>query len=130
MVTTNNENRRSQRHSLSKITDAHNHFHFHLHVNDCRYEITDIQDVSISGVRIEMEALIPVGTPLTLTYQEDELEISIEAEVIWSEAGDERTQYQTGIKFCPLQGDLATLFFLAFRQQLDSFDQNRHQLQA
>ena len=130
MVTNNNENRRTQRYPLSKIADDHNHFHFYLHVNDCQHEITDIQDVSISGVRIVMEEQIPVGTPLTLTYQADDLDISIEAEVMWSEAGDERTLYQTGIKFCPLQGDLATLFFLAFRQQLDSFDQNRYPLQA
>jgi len=128
MVSSSREKRQSERHLTADKQTEHGRFCMYIH-NE-QYEITEIQDVSISGVKISVDTLLPEGTPLTLSYQDEELDILLESEVIWSELNIETEQFQAGIKFCPLQGDLATLFFLAFRQQLDLFDQNRLLQQA
>ena len=128
MVTSSSEKRLSQRYSTSDVTD--NNGRFHILVDDQPHEITDIHDVSITGVRILMETPLLEGSSLMLSYFANDLNMSIEAEIAWCELDDESGLFLTGIKFSPLQPDLSTLFFLAFRKQLDHFDQDRHLLQS
>ncbi|MBL1259423.1 MAG: PilZ domain-containing protein [Thiotrichaceae bacterium] len=122
------EKRVSERYPIVEV--AENSAAFHLSINDVSYEISDIQDVSVTGVRILMATPLSEGSLLTLSYLADDLEMSIEAKIIWSELDDESGLFLTGIRFNPIQTDLSTLFFLAFRKQLDRFDNGTHILQS
>ncbi|MCF6325289.1 MAG: PilZ domain-containing protein [Gammaproteobacteria bacterium] len=127
-MVTSSEKRVSERYLITEI--AENSGAFHLCINETSHEISDIQDVSVTGVRILMEMPLPEGSPAILSYQADDLEMSIETQIIWSELDDENGLFLTGIRFNPIQTDLSTLFFLAFRKQLDRFDKNIHILQS
>ena len=122
------EKRVSERHPISDV--AENSGAFHISINETSHEISDIQDVSMTGVRILMETPLLEGSTSILSYQADDLDMSIEAKIIWSELDDESGLFLTGIRFNPIQTDLSTLFFLAFRKQLDRFDRNPHILQS
>ena len=122
------EKRVSERHPISDV--AENSGAFHIAINETIHEISDIQDVSMTGVRILMETPLLEGSTSILSYQGDDLNMSIEVTIIWSELDDESGLLLTGIRFNPIQTDLSTLFFLAFRKQLDRFDRNTHILQS
>ncbi len=127
-MVTSSEKRISERYPIAEVAD--NSGAFHLLINEALHEISDIQDVSVTGVKILMEMPLTEGSQLTLSYQADDLEMSIETEIIWSELDDESGLFLTGIRFNPIQTDLSTLFFLAFRKQLDRFDKGPHILQS
>ncbi len=127
-MVTSSEKHVPERYLITEI--AKNSRGFHLYIHETSHEISDIQDVSVTGVRILMEMPLPKGSSATLSYQADDLAMSIETQIIWSELDDESGLFLTSIRFNPIQADLSTLFFLAFRKQLDRFDKNTHILQS
>lgn len=103
---------------------------FYILIDGTPYRIHHILDLSVTGVKLLLEQPVPEQRPLTLAYQSDDLNISIQVEALWSAHDAESGLFQTEIKFDPLQADLSTLFFLAFRKQLDTFDNNTRLLQS
>ncbi len=83
--------------------------------------ITNIRDVSISGVGLEMSRAFPVGEKLSLTYKDDDgFLININGTVAWCDS--ETDNHALGIEFEKQTGQDNSLFFLAIRKYIDDFD--------
>jgi len=128
MVTSNNEKYFSKKHAFTEITESSGRFYLHTHGEPD--EITNILDASLSGIRILLESPLAEAQRLILSYLAEDLNLAIEAEVIWSAFDSETGLFQTSIRFNPRQSDLCTLFFLAFRKRLENFDDDSRQLQS
>jgi hypothetical protein len=82
------------------------------------YTITQIQDVSLSGVGIETRYPLKPGELIVLKYRSSELQLSVEGTVAWS--NQIRPQvYSIGVSFLPDEKRHNAVFFLALRKYLD-----------
>ena len=82
--------------------------------------ITNIRDVSISGVGLELEQIIAKGETITLTYQSDDLTLKIQGHVAWCDANS--SPICIGVEFSREEPRDNMLFFMAMRKYLDDFD--------
>ncbi|MFQ5470261.1 MAG: PilZ domain-containing protein [Gammaproteobacteria bacterium] len=96
---------------------------FTLEVLDEEYEITEILDISLSGIGIEMPIYLDPGRPVKLFYEEDDLEIEVTGTVTWcSEDVSTTGGYRLGILFDYSYRDQNSMLFMAVRKFLDDFD--------
>ncbi|VAW85372.1 hypothetical protein MNBD_GAMMA16-1656 [hydrothermal vent metagenome] len=95
--------------------------------NKCS-EVTQVQDVSISGIGLDIKGgNYEPGYKLDLVFETEGLRISIVSVVRWVDKHEEKDFYRVGLEFATGQGDMTLLFFMALRTYLDSFDAVRHE---
>jgi len=100
---------------------------FFIIESDSTYsEVTHVQDVSISGIGLDMKEInYEPGYKLDLVFETEGLRISIVSVVKWVKKHKEKNFYRVGLEFAAGQGDMTLLFFMALRTYLDSFDATR-----
>jgi len=99
---------------------------FIIESNDKRSEVTNVQDVSISGIGLDMKGIdYEPGCKLDLVFEVEGLRIRIVSIVRWVDKHKEKDLYRVGFEFAAGQGDMTLLFFMALRTYLDSFDATR-----
>jgi len=100
---------------------------FIIEPNDKRSEVTNVEDVSISGIGLDMKGInYEPGCKLDLIFETEGLRISIVSIVRRVDKHKEQDLYRVGLEFAAGQGDMTLLFFMALRTYLDSFDATRY----
>lgn len=97
------------------------HNDFFIESDGQKHAISNIRDVSISGVGLELQQTHHKGDSVSLIYDSDDLQLTIQGTVMWSET-QANGQTAMGIQFDTHNGDDNTLFFMAMRKFLDEFD--------
>ena len=82
--------------------------------------ITNIRDVSISGVGLELEQIIAEGETIELGFDSDDLNLKVKGTVAWCDA--QNKPVAIGIEFTSETPQDNMLFFMAMRKFLDDFD--------
>jgi hypothetical protein len=82
--------------------------------------ITNIRDVSISGVGLELEQIIAQGETIELGFNSDDLNLKVKGTVAWCDA--HHKPVAIGIEFTSESPQDNMLFFMAMRKFLDDFD--------
>ena len=82
------------------------------------HTITQVHDVSLSGVGIETRYPLRIGEVITLKYRSSELQISVEGTVAWCNQSKSQV-YSIGVSFLPGEKERNALFFLALRKYLN-----------
>ncbi len=101
---------------------------FFIQADDQYYEVSYVQDVSISGIGLDIKDVsYEPGHKIDLIFEVDGLRISIAATVRWADQynHDQQNLCRVGLEFDQGQGDMTLLFFMALREYLDSFDAER-----
>lgn len=97
------------------------HNDFFVESSGQNHKISNIRDVSISGVGLELQQAHNKGDQVNLKYDSDDLQLSINGTVMWCESQADG-HCAMGIQFDTDNGENNTLFFLAMRKYLDDFD--------
>jgi len=84
------------------------------------FPITNIRDVSVSGVGLELEQIIAQGETIELGYNSDDLDLKVKGTIAWCDASN--GPVALGIEFTPDNPQENMLFFMAMRKYLDEFD--------
>jgi hypothetical protein len=93
---------------------------FYVEFADQSVPITNIRDVSVSGVGLELEQIIAQGETIELGYDSDDLNLKVKGHVAWCDAN--ASPVALGIEFTSETPQENMLFFMAMRKYLDSFD--------
>lgn len=115
----NKEQRATERHGIQ--VDGREHL-FKLKSQQGSFPITDIQDVSVSGMGLEASTAFNKGTGVMLNYSEGDFDMDIQATIIWCNPLSDENKFALGIEFDAANGGNNSLFFLAMRKYLDEFD--------
>lgn len=100
------------------VTVHPNETRFFLKSENGVYTITQVHDVSLSGVGIETRYPLRIGEVITLKYRSSELQISVEGTVAWCNQSKSQV-YSIGVSFLPGEKERNALFFLALRKYLN-----------
>ncbi len=100
---------------------------FFIESDEKHCKVTHVQDVSISGIGLDIKELsyYEVGNKLNLIFETDGLRISIVSIVRWVDQHKQQNLCRMGLQFEHGQGDMTLLFFMALREYIDSFDAER-----
>jgi len=93
---------------------------FYLEFAGQTVPISNIRDVSISGVGLEVEQIIAQGETIELGFNSDDLELKVKGHVAWCDASN--SPVALGIEFTSDTPQDNMLFFMAMRKFLDEFD--------
>lgn len=85
------------------------------------YDILDVHDVSISGIRLQLAISVPSDTTLILKHVSSDCEIEIQGAVRWCNKTINEG-YDLGVEFDAAGRDANILFFMSLRKFLDDFD--------
>ena len=97
------------------------HNDFFLQCGDQIFQITNIRDVSVSGVGLETMEACEKGDTVVLKYESDDLNLTIRGTVMWCKPTD-MGAHALGIEFDVQNREDNSLFFMAMRKYLDDFD--------
>lgn len=100
---------------------------FQVEANDKSYTPALIRDVSVSGVGMQLNEPLEVGTSVDLTFSAGDWKISVEGRVVWCSIalirGDRTAKsteaYRVGIKFNPRNANNNVIFFMASRSMVN-----------
>jgi len=100
---------------------------FRLIAKDKTYESTQIQDVSVSGVGIQLAEPLEVGTTVDMIFSAGDWKIAVDGRVVWCSVAVARGQlgarsteaYRMGIKFNPRNANNNVIFFMASRSMVN-----------
>lgn len=84
--------------------------------------ISEVHDVSISGIRLLLERSLNTGQELTLSAREGEFSISLVGNVRWCRKSTDHEGFEAGVEFSNMDMDNNILFFMSLRKYLDGFD--------
>ena len=82
--------------------------------------ITNIRDVSISGVALELEQAIAQGEAIDLGFNSDDMNLKVKGIIAWCDTANSPTTL--GVEFTKETAQENILFFMAMRKFLDEFD--------
>lgn len=81
---------------------------------------SQVNDVSISGMGILLEANIPVGSQVIISYESPDFSVVIGADIIWTEkVSDELSKI--GVQFSHDNLDDNVMLFMTLREFIDDF---------
>ncbi len=86
---------------------------------------TQVRDVSVSGVGISLDQPIDSGSEITLSYREEDVDVTVTGKVAWCskpKAEREEDLYCIGIELPASEGNENALFFMALREYIDKFE--------
>ena len=93
---------------------------FALEVDDELFEIENVFDISLSGIGIETQCYLEPGKAITITYTEDDNNVSVSGTVTWCEDDpDSHGDYRVGILFDYSYRDKSSQFYMAVRKYLE-----------
>lgn len=100
---------------------------FLMVAKDKQYTLALIRDVSVSGVGLQLDEPLEVGTNVDLTFSAGDWKISVEGRVVWCSIamarGDRPAKsaeaYRIGIKFNPRNANNNVIFFMASRSMVN-----------
>jgi len=98
---------------------------FRIHFNEEWYPLTDIHDVSISGMGFRFATPINPGTVLRISYMSRDFETTLPATVKWcrdkAQDGNPAVGYTLALEFDMKNVNENMLMFMALRKFLDPF---------
>ena len=93
---------------------------FTLEFDDEVFEIENVFDISLSGIGVETQCYIDPGKQISITYTEDDNDVSVTGTVSWCEdVPDSHGDYRVGILFDYSYRDKSSQFFMAVRKYLE-----------
>lgn len=101
---------------------------FHLQAKNKSYDSTQVRDVSVSGVGIQLSEPLEVGTTVDMTFKAGDWKIAVEGRVVWCSVAAARgggpsakstEAYRMGIKFNPRNANNNVIFFMASRSMVN-----------
>ena len=114
---TTEEKRRNAR---SGLVQGDHHNLFFLEKGDTSHAITQVRDVSISGVGVVSDIPVEPRERIALTYDSDDFRLTVKGVAAWCQPDGDT--YTMGIEFDSSDPADNSLFFLAVRKYLDDFD--------
>ena len=99
---------------------------FHLDAGERHFDNTFVNDVSVSGAGIELDAPLEVGSNIDLTFVAGDWNISVQGQVVWCSMDSEKKKasiekddnYRVGVKFNPRNTNNNVIFFMASRSMV------------
>ena len=116
---TTQEKRRNAR---SGLVQGDHHNRFFLEKGDTSHAITQVRDVSISGVGVVTDTPVEPRERIALTYDSDDFRLTVRGIAAWCQPNEQTQTYTMGIEFDSSDPADNSLFFLAVRKYLDDFD--------
>jgi hypothetical protein len=92
---------------------------FAIITNEERIEFDKVNDVSISGMGLGVDHSLGENSPLQVSYESEDLNILINAKIIWQEKVD--SGFHVGIEFSNENVDSNVMLFMAMREYIDDF---------
>ncbi len=111
-----------RRNTRSELVQGDHHNLFFLEKGDTSHAITQVRDVSISGVGVVTDIPVEPRERIALTYDSDDFRLTIKGVAAWCQAAGDGRGYTMGIEFDTADPADNSLFFLAVRKYLDEFD--------
>lgn len=97
---------------------------FHVDAAGKHFETTCVDDVSVSGVGIQLSVPLEVGSNIDLTFVAGDWNISVDGKVIWCSMDTDEVKtgdsYRIGIKFNPRNTHNNVIFYMASRSMVRS----------
>ena len=112
------KNRRE--HNRDELIAEPNTALFFIEVENTRYPLHKVHDLSVSGVGIEAPIAISKSTEIGLCFEEADYRINVIGTVMWCLPGTNDT-FRLGIKFSPRTAQNNLLLFMAMRRYIDEF---------
>jgi len=95
---------------------------FHLDAAGEHFELTQLSDVSVSGVGLVLSTPLQVGSNIDLTFVAGDWSISVDGKVIWcsldADDVDSTDTYRLGIKLNPTNSNNNVIFFMASKSMV------------
>ncbi len=107
-----------RQHERKKYSKRDRGFEFFVQFGDDVYDILDVYDVSVSGIRMRLLQRIERGDTLLLTAKEDEFSMSVMGEVRWCVNSIKGQGYEHGVEFDTSDMDLNVLLFMSLKKHL------------
>lgn len=111
-----------RRHARMKFRGESGGVKFTVRLEDQLCDILAVHDVSISGIRLELNRQLSVGQSLELIAQESDFSVSVLGTVRWGASAGPQGTFEYGVEFDSSDVDNNILFFMSLRKYLDSFD--------
>lgn len=93
---------------------------FQIRFGDKKIEFNQVNDVSISGMGILIDNHLPTKSQVSISYEADDLRISVQAEVVWQEKLSDDV-YRMGLQFSNKDVDDNVMLFMTLREYIDEF---------
>ncbi len=97
-------------------------FSFYLQDKGGSYEISNVQDVSISGVGVGIPRSFNIGQKVSLQYDSEDYHLTIDGTIVWCDGSVNSGSCRLGVEFDADSQEDNTLFLLAVRKYLDTSD--------
>lgn len=111
-----------RRHPRKGFNTTENDFSFYLQDKQQLYQINNVQNVSISGVGVEIPKVINIGQKIALKYDSADYHLTINGTIVWCDSQSNTGSCRLGVEFDDGNQEDNALFFLAVRKYLDPFD--------
>lgn len=120
------ESREHERKALLELDEDHAFF---IESDEAFYPFRKVDNVSVSGAGIVLNAPLPPATPVTLGFDQDDWQIRVQGTVVWCESLDGEPQspegangdYRLGVRFNHRDIKNSSMLFLALREYIDPF---------
>ncbi|MDH5257812.1 MAG: PilZ domain-containing protein [Gammaproteobacteria bacterium] len=84
------------------------------------FEFNQVNDVSISGMGLLFPRSVSAGQTIQISYQSEEFNTALEAEVIWEEKLSDGV-FRLGVEFSTKNMDDNIMLFMTLREYIDDF---------
>jgi len=100
---------------------------FYLDINSETFELTNVHDLSISGMGLVLPIEMIAQQTVTLRFQSKGFDVSLSGKVMWCEKGKALKgydmAYRVGVEFDTENHQDLVMYFMAVRKYLDEFNQ-------
>ncbi len=102
---------------------------FLLTAYDHEHRLTQVHDLSISGMGVFLNQALPPDTAVSIRYMARDIEVTVRARVAWWQRSTQTLgesgateNYRLGLEFNRREMENNMLLFMALRKYLDKFD--------
>lgn len=109
-------------HERRKLEASDMEARFEVRINSEVHPFDKVNDVSISGMGLQLPVEVAQGSKVELSFVSTDLTIDLSGEAVWVDSTED--VHRIGVKFDTSNVDNNVLFFMSVREFLDDFDAN------
>lgn len=92
---------------------------FEIEIDGTSHAFGKVNDVSISGMGINMPMSLTVGKPVVIRYVSEDFRVALNANIAWCVKSDDG--FRIGVQFSTENLDANVMFFMTLREYIDDF---------
>ena len=94
---------------------------FYMIANGQRHPFVQANDVSVSGMGVELDTELSEKLEVSVGYLSDDFSVELTATVVWCRPAPEGGQFHVGLQFSDARVNDNVLFFMTVREYVDDF---------